>query len=98
MTSGTPGLSTQSAWAQAIMQAPNGSWGKGLGPAKSLAKDTCAPEGKQKWQWHGLFPLAMWPGRGCLGGGWGGCPGAKEELVSASAQSQISSLLTLDTR
>lgn len=78
------------------MQALNQSWNKGLGPAASLAKDTSDPEDKQKWQWHGLFPLAMWPG---LGGGPGGCPGPKKEpSVLASAQSQISSLLTLDTR
>lgn len=56
---------------------------RGSDAAGSLAKDTCAPEGQIPvkhimWmtqrtpqpggQWHDLFTLATWPGRGCLAG------------------------------
>lgn len=94
-----------STWHRHLMQAPNLNKNKGLGPASSLAKDTCPhsqiqwnpppvddkhpSQGcKHKWKWHltGNMARQRMP--------WSGMAPS----VSPSAQSQISSLLTLDTR
>lgn len=92
------------------MQAPNLNKNKGLGPASSLAKDTCAlrvrSSGTLLWMTEAPQPgmqaqvevASHWQHGQAEDALEGRVPKGMAPSVSPSAQSQISSLLTLDTR